>query len=54
MLQNHSYKLLDWYMDEMDLPPFAPIGVFRTVTEYFTMKKMVLRIVTQGQCISKV
>lgn len=41
-------------MDEMDLPHFTPIGVFRTVTEYFTMKKMVISIVTKGQCISKV
>ncbi|KAH8328519.1 hypothetical protein KR067_010360 [Drosophila pandora] len=51
---NHSYKLMDWYLDEMDLPHFIPIGVFRTVTEYFTMKKMVISIVAKGQCISKV
>jgi len=39
-------------MDEKDLPPFVPLGTFRTVTEYFTQDRLALRIVTQGKVLS--
>ncbi|KAH8340560.1 hypothetical protein KR059_001212 [Drosophila kikkawai] len=51
---NYSYKLEDWYLDELDLPPFAPIGQFHTLTEYYSQKRLVIRIVTSGEISAKV
>ncbi|KAH8263844.1 hypothetical protein KR038_002016 [Drosophila bunnanda] len=51
---NYSYKLQDWYLDEQDLPPFAPIGQFRTLTEYYVQNRMAIRFVTSGEILSKV
>ncbi|EDW88325.1 uncharacterized protein LOC6527523 [Drosophila yakuba] len=49
---NFNYTLTNWHMDEKDLPPFVPLGKFRTVTEYFTQERLALRIVTQGKVLS--
>ncbi|EDV58666.1 uncharacterized protein LOC6541400 [Drosophila erecta] len=45
---NFTYKMNDWYLDEEELPPFAPVGKFRTVTEYFIQQRLIIRVVTQG------
>ncbi|XP_052854179.1 uncharacterized protein LOC128263276 [Drosophila gunungcola] len=49
---NYNYTLTKWHMDENDLPPFVPFGKFRTVTEYFTQDRLVLRIITQGKVVA--
>ncbi|XP_020809340.1 uncharacterized protein LOC110185029 [Drosophila serrata] len=49
---NFSYKLQDWYLDELDLPPFSPIGQFRTVTKYYTQNRLALNLVTSGEIVS--
>lgn len=37
-------------MEENDLPVFIPLGTFRTISEYFLLKrKLGLRIETYGQ-----
>ncbi|KAH8412550.1 hypothetical protein KR009_002938, partial [Drosophila setifemur] len=47
--KNFSYTLTNWHMDEKDLPPFIPYGSFRTVSEYFSLSRLGVRIVTQGK-----
>ncbi|XP_017105293.2 uncharacterized protein [Drosophila bipectinata] len=48
--KNFNYTLNNWYMEENDLPGFIPLGVFRTITDYFFLqKKLGLRIETWGQ-----
>ncbi|KAH8353112.1 hypothetical protein KR084_008986 [Drosophila pseudotakahashii] len=50
---NYTYKMVDWFLDENDLPPFVPVGKFRTVTEYFTQKRLAIRIVAHGEVLAK-
>ncbi|XP_016978116.1 uncharacterized protein LOC108043813 [Drosophila rhopaloa] len=50
---NYSYKMVDWFLDEDDLPPFSPVGKFRTLTEYFTQQRLVIRIVAHGEVMIK-
>ncbi|KAH8246583.1 hypothetical protein KR032_008885 [Drosophila birchii] len=54
LFKNYSYKLENWFLDELDLPPFAPIGQFRTVTEYYTQNRLATRIATSGDISTKV
>ncbi|XP_017047728.1 uncharacterized protein LOC108092599 [Drosophila ficusphila] len=50
---NFTYKLVDWFLDEQDFPPYVPLGKFRTNTEYFTQERLVTRIVAHGEILSK-
>ncbi|XP_050741559.1 uncharacterized protein LOC108032330 [Drosophila biarmipes] len=45
---NYSYKMVDWFMEENDLPPYMPVGKFRTLTEYFTRQRLAIRVVAHG------
>ncbi|EDV33189.1 uncharacterized protein Dana_GF20037 [Drosophila ananassae] len=48
--KNFNYTLNNWFMEENDLPVFIPLGTFRTISEYFLLKrKLGLRIETYGQ-----
>ncbi|KAH8266600.1 hypothetical protein KR018_002932, partial [Drosophila ironensis] len=47
--KNFNYSLNNWYMDERELPSFIPLGTFRTNSEYFSLKRLLLRVVTYGK-----
>ncbi|XP_022231911.2 uncharacterized protein LOC111080543 [Drosophila obscura] len=53
MKANFSYTLSNWRLEAQDLPPFIPVGRFRTITEYFTQKQLGARIVAQGKFLNK-
>ncbi|XP_016961928.1 uncharacterized protein LOC108032559 [Drosophila biarmipes] len=50
---NFSYKMVDWFLDEKDLPLFVPVGTFRTFTEFYTQKRLGLRLVGRGKVLTK-
>ncbi|XP_017068039.1 uncharacterized protein LOC108105811 [Drosophila eugracilis] len=50
---NYTYKMVDWYLDEQDLPPYVPAGRFRTITEYFTQNRLLVRFVARGEILAK-
>ncbi|XP_017132345.1 uncharacterized protein LOC108149358 [Drosophila elegans] len=50
---NYSYKMVDWFLDEKDLPPYVPLGKFRTITEYSTQQRLAIRIVVHGEVLEK-
>jgi len=35
------------------LPPFVPVGKFRTVTDYFTQKRFATRFEVHGDVVAK-
>ncbi|KAI8042608.1 hypothetical protein M5D96_003921, partial [Drosophila gunungcola] len=50
-LNNYSYKMVNWFLDEKDLPPYVPLGQFRTITEYSTQQRLAIRIVVHGEVL---
>ncbi|XP_033174002.1 uncharacterized protein LOC117150942 [Drosophila mauritiana] len=50
---NLTYKMDDWFLDEEELPPFAPVGQFRTVTEYFNQQRLIIRVVAHGAILPR-
>ncbi|XP_050741560.1 uncharacterized protein LOC108032331 [Drosophila biarmipes] len=50
---NYSYKMVNWFLDENDLPAFVPVGKFRTLTEYYTQQRLGIRIVASGDVLAK-
>jgi len=45
--------MVDWFVDENDLPLFVPPGTFRTITEFFTQKRLAIRVVAHGKVLPK-
>ncbi|KMY90122.1 uncharacterized protein Dsimw501_GD27124 [Drosophila simulans] len=43
----------DWFLDEEELPPFAPVGQFRTITEYFNQQRLIIRVVAHGAILPR-
>ncbi|EDX04937.1 uncharacterized protein LOC6732223 [Drosophila simulans] len=50
---NFTYKMDDWFLDEEELPPFAPVGQFRTITEYFNQQRLIIRVVAHGAILPR-
>ncbi|XP_017047729.2 uncharacterized protein LOC108092600 [Drosophila ficusphila] len=50
---NFTYKMVDWYVNEQDLPPMLFLGKFRSITEYFSQERLIGRLVVHGEVLPK-